>query len=140
MTPYQLILKYDLNEAKALLQRLATLGINDDVRIGIVNGAWYRTSDGFTWNELFQATSDFGLVQFCGGLADAKEKVARALKEGYRCIDIPHEDGFADVLTSSVVEAIKRIELAIGLVADAEFTNGVSNRFPDLKEKWENTQ
>lgn len=115
MNPYQFIHEnYDLNEARRLLQRLTTLGINDDVKIGIVNGAWNRTSDGFTWNELFQATADFGIVDFCGGLAQAKDKTARALKEGYRCIDIPHEDGSADVLTSSVVEAIKRIELAIG--------------------------
>lgn len=114
MNPYQFIHEnYDLNEARRLLKRLTSLGISDDVKIGVVNGAWNRTPDGFTWNELFQATADFGLVQFCGGLADAKEKVERAIKEGYRCIDIPHEDGFADVLTSSVVEAIERIELGL---------------------------
>lgn len=102
---------YDLNEARKLLERLTVLGIGDDVKIGVVNGTWNRTPDGFTWNELFQATADFGIVEFCGGMVEAKEKVSRALKEGYLCIDIPHEDGFADVLTSSVVEAIKRIEL-----------------------------
>ncbi len=114
MNPYMLIhLHYDLNEAHRLLIRLAELGVGDEDRFGIVNGMWNKTSDGFTWNELFTATKDFGLINSCGGLAIAKEKADRALKEGFNSINIPCEKGFADVSTSTVVAALGRINDAL---------------------------
>ena len=114
MNPYMLIhLHYDLNEAHKLLVRLTELGVGDEDRFGIVNGMWNKTSDGFTWNELFTATKDFGLINSCGGLAIAKEKADRALKEGFNSINIPCEKGFAEVSTSTVVAALGRINDAL---------------------------
>ena len=74
---------------------------------------WNKTSDGFTWNELFTATKDFELIMRCGGLAIAREKAARALREGFNSINIPCEKGFADVSTSTVVAALGRINDAL---------------------------
>ncbi|MDM1021626.1 hypothetical protein QSV37_15135 [Acinetobacter sp. VNK23] len=114
MNPYMLIhLHYDLNEAHRLLIRLTELGVGDEDRFGIVNGMWNKTSDGFTWNELFTATKDFELIMRCGGLAIAREKAARALREGFNSINIPCEKGFADVSTSTVVAALGRINDAL---------------------------
>ena len=136
MNPYKLINKYDdlshgLSEAERLLNKLTQLGVDDDFRIGIVANEWQRTPNGFTWNELFTASSDFNLIQFCGGLSEAKAKVDRAIKDGFLCIDVPHEDGFADVLVSTVVDAIKRIENGIKSSNDQAISNCCSSNLDE---------
>lgn len=73
MKPEQFIREFGVEKARELLKRLHELGCPDDMQITVINGMWHRTANGFTYPELKRLVESVDLVNYWGGLEEAKD-------------------------------------------------------------------
>lgn len=75
MNAIEFVKKFGWGEVRVLLEMLDRAFVPDNMTIGVIGGAWVRSTVGFTKLELEALVEAWELVEEFGGLEKAKLKV-----------------------------------------------------------------
>ncbi len=105
---HKFVAVHGIEKAKAVLE-----GAPDWSRYySTVDGEYYLIElNAVNLKQLKQVVESFENIEFYGGFEEVKFKIRRAELNGWLCISVAHEDGFAEWYLEGAIKAIADYEL-----------------------------
>ena len=115
MNAHKFVADFGIERAKAVLEGAPDWAVfwisRDQYHCSVMSFPNMTGHYSIDLSELKQVVESIENIEFYGGFAEVEFKIKRAEFNGWFCISVPHEDGFAEWYVENAKKAISDYEL-----------------------------